>query len=579
MLSTKICRSQIPGEYKDLSVQIIPPTTAGIRPEKFSDSLYFARSRVAPVALGIFLLLGFALRVNDLGLESLGEDEFNKLQTVKEYRTNGLSGKNGEHPFLMKGLQTLSIASVEKLNVHLSQNQQISEEAALRFPIALFGTFSILLIFLLVSELFGRSISLVSAALWAVEPMAAGFDRIAKEDSLVLFFFLLTSLFFVKSQTKAERGDENWIRYTWGAAAGFGALMASKYYPFFLAIIAGYYHLFLYLPGNKWNIGHLRWVKFFFVMGVTFLILNPTIVLPDTWREMLKFSSESRIGHDSYEFMGRLYPHKVTDWLAGVPWTFYYVFIAVKTSLMTLAFFLIGLPVMFRRGLGDGRFYILLWAFLWFMPFTVLGGKFTRYFTFAEPLILIVAAAGFCFAVKWLADKLFGNSPFSVVCQLILFGILIAVPLFNSFSAAPHFRMFTNRIGGGMAAAGTYFPHDEFYDTSTREIVAAITQQAGTNAVVACETSSLFEYYGSKSGRKDLSFVSLSDKNEVAALKTGDFIVITRGRRYFSNTVYEEYLKSSATPSAETKVLGVTSALIYKLDETSLTGIQAIAKQ
>ena len=30
------------------------------------------------------------------------------------------------------------------------------------------------------------------------------------------------------------------------------------------------------------------------------------------------FSGEKRIGHDSYEFMGVLYPHKMTDWLKGV---------------------------------------------------------------------------------------------------------------------------------------------------------------------------------------------------------------------------------------------------------------------
>ena len=94
-----------------MSAQILPPTTSGIDPEQFSDGLYFARRRVAAVALGILMLLGFALRVNDLGVESLGEDEFNKLQTVEEYRTNGLSGKNGEHPFLMKGLQTVSVTS------------------------------------------------------------------------------------------------------------------------------------------------------------------------------------------------------------------------------------------------------------------------------------------------------------------------------------------------------------------------------------------------------------------------------------------------------------------------------------
>jgi len=563
-----------------LSAQTLPPTTAGIDPQYFSDDLFFASGRMITVVLGVLLLFGFALRVNDLGVESLGEDEFNKLQTVQEYRTDGLTGKNGEHPFLMKGLQTVSIASAEKLNnLFALQQLLISEEAALRFPLALFGTFTILLLFLLVSELFGPSIALVSAALWAFEPMAIGFDRIAKEDSLVLFFFLVTSLFFVKSQTKAERGEANWIRYVWGAAAGFGALMASKYYPFYLSIIAGYYHLFLQVPGNKWNIGNLRWLKFFVVMGVVFLILNPTIVLPDTWREMLKFSSESRIGHDSYEYMGRLYPHKVTDWLAGVPWTFYYVFIAVKTSVITLAFLIIGLPMMFKRKLGDGRLFILLWAFLWFTPFTVLGGKFTRYFTFAEPLILIVAAVGFCFTVKWLSEKLFAASPFAGVCQLILFAAFVAVPFVNALSVTPHFRMFTNPIGGGMAAAGSYFPHDEFYDTSTGEMIADIAAIAPPNAIVACETPALLEYYAGKAGRLDLKFVSLSDKTKVVGLKAGDFIVIDRGRRYFSNTPYVDYLENSAAPLTEIMVMNITSARIYELDDISLTGIQAIAKQ
>ena len=130
-----------------------------------------------------------------------------------------------------------------------------------------------------------------------------------------------------------------------------------------------------------------------------------------------------------------------------------------------------------------------------------------------------------------------------------------------------------------MVAAGTFFPHDEFYDTSTREIVGAISSLAEQNAVAACETPELFEYYANKISGRNLKFVSLSDKKSVAALRTGDMIVITRGRRYFSNSAYEEYLKTSAIPSAEFKVLGTTSALIYKLDETTLAGILAIAKQ
>ncbi len=573
-------RSQRPLESnKKLSAQILTPTTAGICPEKFSGHWQFARHRnTAVIVLVAFLLIGFALRVHDLGVESLGEDEFNKLQTVEEYRTNGLSGKNGEHPFLMKGLQTISIASAEWLNNTIASPQlHIPEEAALRFPVALIGTFTALLLFLFVSELFGRSIGLIAAALWSVEPMAISFDRIAKEDSLVLFFFLLTSLFFVKSQTKAELGSPNWIRYVWGSAAGFGALMASKYYPFFLSIIGGYYNAFLRLPDKKWDIGNLRWLKFFLVMGMAFLVLNPTIVLPDTWHEMLKFSGEKRIGHDSYEFMGSLYPHKVTDWLAGVPWTFYYVFIAVKTSLVTLALFLLGLPMMFKRKLGDGRFYILMWAFLWFMPFTFLGGKFTRYFTFAEPLILITASVGFYFGVKWLSDKLSG--PSVAVCQIALFIAFLASPLLASLSVTPHFRLFTNPLGGGMAAAGKYFPHDEFYDMSTRDIVAAIAPIAGNGTFVACETPTLFEYYADKMNRKDLTFISLSEKSAVAALRIGDVIVLTRGRRYFSNTAYEDYLEKQTASSAEIKVGGITSAVIYQMNEISLPGIKAIAGQ
>ena len=325
-----------------MSPQILPPTTAGINPEKFTDNLIFSRSRrIVFVILGIFLIIGFGLRVHNLGAESLGEDELNKLTTANEYRENGLSGKNGEHPFLMKGLQTLSIVASEKINA-LSAIHPISDEAALRFPVALFGTFTTLLIFLLISELFGRSIGLVSAALWAVEPMAIGFDRIAKEDSLVLFFFLLMLFFWMRGQTVAERGGGNGTWYVWAAAAAFAALMASKYYPWLLAVAGAYYGIFLRIPERKWDMGKWRYLIFFAVMGLTFVILNPTVLLPDTWREMLKFSSENRVGHDSYEYMGQLYQHKMTLWLAGVPWTFYYVFIAVKTSLATLLLFAIG---------------------------------------------------------------------------------------------------------------------------------------------------------------------------------------------------------------------------------------------
>ena len=559
-----------------MSTVIAPPTTAGIAPERFPEAVFFVKNRKATaIVLALVLLAGFALRFSDLGAESLGEDELNKLDTVREYRNNGLTGKNAEHPFLMKGLQTLSFSGAERWNAAVSDDLQVSEEAALRAPIALFGTFTALLIFLLVGQLFGRSVGLISAVLWALEPAAIGFDRIAKEDSLVLFFFLLANFFWVRAQTIAERGGERWHRYIWAAGAAFAALMASKYYPHLLAVLAAYYIVFIAIPSHKWDFGKVTWLKFLIVMGAAFLILNPTILLPDTWHEMLKFSSEKRIGHDSYEFMGQLYPNQMTKWLNGVPWTFYYVFIAVKSSLPTLVLFLVGLPLMFRRRLGDGRYLIFFWAFMWFMPFTVLGGKFTRYFTLAQPLIFITAAVGLCFLIDALIKRLVGGITYAV--QILLLVIVAAVPLNNALTVAPHYRMFTNVIGGGMAAAGTYFPHDEFYDAATREVMTEIAAQARSGATIACETPALFEYYAGKADRPDLKFVSLSDPAAVAGLNVGDIVVIAKGRRYMSNSKYQEYLEGTDTAFISVSLMGMDAAKIYLIDDDTLNALQLIS--
>lgn len=561
-----------------MSDQILSPITAGINPENFSEFL-FPNRKLLIFLLSICLVSGFGLRVWNLGTESLSEDELNKLETVSDYRKNGLSGRNGEHPFLMKGLQTVSITVSDKLNSSIfsnSSNLQISEESALRFPTVIFGTFTALLLFFLIKELFGSSLGLIVAALWSLDPTAIGFDRIAKEDSFLLFFFLLANVFWVKSQSRAERGEKNYLTYCWLAAISFGAMMASKYLPHLLAIPAAYNRTFHLIPTTKWGFNRYAWLKFFIILGIAFLILNPTILLPDTWREMLIFSGEKRIGHDAYEFMGELYHNKMTLWLKGVPWTFYYVFILVKTPILTLIFFLAGLPLIFRKLMGDGRFFIFFWIFMWFLAFTFLGGKFTRYFTVAEPLVLISAAVGCFFVGKWLTEKFNISRKFLWILPVIL----VAASLINSISISPYFRLFTNQLGGGTTSAGFYFPHDEFYDAATRKTIEAIVaQNPKPNAVIANETPGLVEHYLQKTGRTDLVSVLLSDKTKSANLTAGDYIVVARGRRYFSNDAYQNFLEKSAVPVAEIKFGNISAVKIYRLDENAAEQIKALAKQ
>ena len=118
------------------------------------------------------------------------------------------------------------------------------------------------------------------------------------------------------------------------------------------------------------------------------------------------FAGNKRISHDGYEFMNKLYTQRFDDYLRGVPIYFYLVFTGVKLPLLSLVGFIIGLPLLFRRKLGDGRYFILFWFLLWVVAFCFPGGKFTRYYTTVLPAVLITAALGIQHAGRWLAEQI-----------------------------------------------------------------------------------------------------------------------------------------------------------------------------
>ena len=557
--------------------------TAGSRPELFVEfGARAIRRRLLIFTLSLLTLAGFGLRVVGLSAEALSEDEFNKLSAVADYRAHGLTGANGEHPLLMKALETVTLVAAEKWNsasfvrAHPA-GLSIPVEAALRFPGVIFGALTTLLIYLLAAELFGSEVALIAAALWAFDPSAIGFNRIAKEDTFLLFFALLASVFWLRSQRLAEAGTER-PGYYWATAAACGAMMASKYVPQYFAALISYYYIFQGVPAARWRLGKPRFLLFFIIMGVVFLLCNPTILLPETWRQMSAFVSYKRIGHHGYEFMGTIYSHKLMDWLKGVPWYFYFVFMAVKLPTLTLAAFLVGLPLLFRRKLGDGRFFLFFWTLLGLVPYTFVGGKFTRYFAPMMPVVLITAGIGVQFAGRLLTRRcaaLFGIDGVESYVQAALVSIVILTSLWASLSAAPHYRLYTNLIGGGREQAGYYFPQDEFYDAYLRQVMLEIAQRARPGARVASETPSLTAYYAQQANRPDLVCVLLSDPAALKELGVGDFIIAARGRRYFSNDALLSRLRQSATPAFRVPLGDVPAAEVYLLDQASLAIIAA----
>jgi hypothetical protein len=568
--------------------------TAGLRPDLFAERGVLLASRTLVIAtLTLLVLAGFGFRVSGLSAEGLSEDELNKLHAVADYRQNGLTAANGEHPMLMKALQTASIFVVEKWNNSSLASQSslnIPVETALRLPSTIFGALTVVLIYLLAAELFGAEVALLAATLWAFDPQAIGFNRIAKEDTFLLFFFLLANIFWLRGQRVAEtesRSRDGVIdrpeRYYWATAACFGAMMASKYLPQLIGVSICYYWMFQAIPETRWRLGKKKFLIVIVIMCAVFLLLSPTALLPATWREMGIFAGQKRIGHDGYEFMGSLYSHRMTDWLAGTPWYFYVVFLAVKLPVITVAAFVAGLPLLFRRKLGDGRYFILFWLFVWTMTFVFVGGKFTRYFTLVLPATLITAAVGAQFVGRWITRQLatlLSSERASVYVRMALALSLVLGSITASASATPYFRLYTNVLGGGMAKAGPFFPHDEFYDASLRDVMAEIARRAKPGARVATETPGLAAYYAQRAGRSDLVSISLSDPEALTQLSQGDFLVDARGRRYFSNDALISALKRTAAPTFEVALGGVPAAYVYLMDHATVVVVaETINKQ
>jgi len=281
------------------------------------------------------------------------------------------------------------------------------------------------------------------------------------------------------------------------------------------------------------------------------------------------FATSKRVSHDGYEFMGRLYTQGFNDWLRGLPVSFYPVFTLVKLPVLTVTGFLVGLPLLFRRKLGDGRYFILFWLFLWFISFGFNGGKFTRYYTTVLPAVLITSALGIQWAGRWIVQRLPDRWSDSVSQYLpaVLSVLVITCSVISSAQAAPHYRLFTNVLGGGINAAGYYFPHDEFYDASMRDTIAEIGRRAHPGSKVASESPVVAAYYAQRAQRPDLVTLSLSDPENVRQLGPGDFIIVARGRRYFSNDALISALHQAKKADFEMFLGSVHSTDVYQVDD------------
>src|SRR5438874_7400057 len=199
--------------------------------------------RAAAVALAALVVIGLWLRLRGLSAEGFADDEVHKWLAANRYLHGDFGGDDVEHPMLMKWLIALAIALCPR---------SWSPEALTRLPNALVGAVSVWLTAQLGRRLFGRSAGLLGAAMAAVSPTLIGYQRIAKEDTLVGAFLLL--LLWCLAEASAEQRTAR--RWEIGGALATAGMLASKYYFFFAPLPL----LVWFTLRQRWRVPLRRWL-------------------------------------------------------------------------------------------------------------------------------------------------------------------------------------------------------------------------------------------------------------------------------------------------------------------------------
>lgn len=502
--------------------------------------------------LVLLIVLGFGLRVNQLGAIGFAEDEMNKLEAVHAYERGDFSA-NAEHPMLMKVLMLLS----------LHQARGASEEAALRFPNAVVGALTVIPLFLLTLALFDRWTALLAATFWAVGINAITHNRIGKEDSLLVFFMLFAFYFFIRAKQIPPANVRPRRKNYLASAVSFGLMLASKYFPHYLGLNMLYHHHFHVRKAKPGEKGGKTPGMFFLLIMIVFVLANPAILLPQVWHYVDAYMGERLLSHSGYLFAGHLYKNNMSSspfW--GTPIYFYALFLAIKVPLLIGAGLLIGFAVSIWRWRHPGHAFLIFMFLFWLVPYSLVGGKWLRYTLSVMPFVYMLAAVGVVALIKATMLRLPPGKTAALLLPTVVLAIFVVVPAWIAFAHGPHYALYTNALAAGKE--GFFFPHDEFYDDGLREAIKLICEQAPQGATIAHETPAVARYYMTNFGRPDLISRSISSPEFDAGKTAGNvYVIVQRGRTYFENRDELAYVRANFKKTDEIFIDGASAVEVY----------------
>ncbi len=550
---------------KEFAVDCAPSTVApGVRQRQSVLSV----ERHAVAALVLVVMLGFALRIRGLDRAGFNEDEVQKVNAAHAY-LHGDFSRNLEHPMLMKSMVAVSLAAADRWNRGIGRSRPVSDEFAVRFPNVVFGALTAGVIFALVEELFSVEVALLSALLWSAGIIAIIDNRLAKEDTLLVFFAWLGYYFYIRakkaSAINARQHVKPYGKWYVAAGASFGLMLASKYFPHYWGLIFLYY----YLPSNRKEYPPLCKRDYLLLLGtcaLVFLIADPVILAPGTIKYFLHYVAEGTMTHHGYLMMGHFYFNDPAHLRGGMPFYFYLLMLAIKTPIPVLLALGVGMVEVAQRRREPGASFLILMFLFWIVPFSLLSAKWLRWMLSWMPMIYIIAAIGFVRIFSWTRSLAMESRSRLLVPALnvLLFIAFLTQPLWTAVKAGPFHSLYLNPLGLGRT--GYYFPHDEFADAGLRPAIFKICNEAPAGAAVGGEAQPVFAYYFHQCGRDDLHYFSLSDAHG-ETLPPSTYLVVEDGRKYFENISFIEAITSEQAPAWTTAIDGVPAAKVYRTSE------------
>ncbi|MCP4426051.1 MAG: phospholipid carrier-dependent glycosyltransferase [Chloroflexi bacterium] len=341
-------------------------------------------------------------------------------------------------------------------------NRQILQQMTVEIiPFGLIISLLILLAHNLLRLIFDRQIAAVAALLLALDPFHITLSRTLHVDALMSVFAMISALYMLMLFAPSLSGSDRW-RYILlsGIFAGLAILTKSPAYfllPYFLLCLFVWQGALLLASKNsamtplfKWQ----NWRQPTLTIGRTFLVWLLALVIiyfilwPAMWLQPVEALASSF--NRTYHHVSSPHPNPIfflgQTAIRDPGLLFYPVNILIKTTIVTLPFFIVGLSLLFNRRL-ERRQRIPLWLMVAFILFFIvqmsLGDKkSTRYTLPAFQFLIIVSGVGAVGVLRWLFGKkrwLFNSALFLVV----------AIQFIVSIPHHPYYGTTYNHLLGG----------------------------------------------------------------------------------------------------------------------------------